>query len=284
MGALNGLSWETSGFFHYPNPHWFLQPEVWDFIFPVLEPWAARCGLGLGSLARYLSWFLYITLEGGTTLSAGHCRHHHTTTMLHPLPSPCPGFPSPPLQSIWMNYDFFKSMVVGLPYSLIFWQFWVFFVLRLVVILLMCLCKEEKCVYLHLHLDHNVEYFNLTCETAGLCLYFYFFTERKRGRKRGRETPVCGCLSCTPHRGPGLQPRHVPWLGIEPGAPWFTGRYSIHWATPARAELCLYYLSKIFLILTLHEIFHYHLVSEEASGRSKSLYSHYWYLEEGITL
>ena len=30
------------------------------------------------------------------------------------------------------------------------------------------------------------------------------------GRKRGRETSMCGCLSHTPHWGPGLQPRHVP--------------------------------------------------------------------------
>ena len=30
----------------------------------------------------------------------------------------------------------FKSLVVTLPYSLVFWQFWVFFVLRLVVIIL----------------------------------------------------------------------------------------------------------------------------------------------------
>ena len=27
---------------------------------------------------------------------------------------------------------------------------------------------------------------------------------------------MCGCLSHTPYWGPGLQPRHVPWLGIEP--------------------------------------------------------------------
>ena len=30
------------------------------------------------------------------------------------------------------------------------------------------------------------------------------------GRKRGRETSMCGCLSHTSHQGPGLQPRHVP--------------------------------------------------------------------------
>ena len=44
-----------------------------------------------------------------------------------------------------------------------------------------------------------------------------------------------GCLSSTPNWGPSLQPRHVPWLEIEPTTLWFTVWHSIHWATPARA-------------------------------------------------
>ena len=74
--------------------------------------------------------------------------------------------------------------------------------------------------------------------------FIYLFLERGKGeRKRGRETSMCGCLSHTSHRGPGLQPRHVPWLGIEPAILWFTGQHSIHWATPARCphlSLCWY--------------------------------------------
>ena len=46
---------------------------------------------------------------------------------------------------------------------------------------------------------------------------------------------MCGCLSGTQNRGPGLQPRHVPWLGIKPVTLCFSGWCSIHWATPARA-------------------------------------------------
>ena len=30
---------------------------------------------------------------------------------------------------------------------------------------------------------------------------------------------MCGCLSCAPYWGPGLQPRHVPCLGIESVTP-----------------------------------------------------------------
>ena len=73
--------------------------------------------------------------------------------------------------------------------------------------------------------------------------YFIFFRflfifrdrEKKGSRKRGRETSVCGCVSCAPHWGPDLQPEHVPWLEIELMTLRFAGLHSIHWATPARA-------------------------------------------------
>ena len=51
--------------------------------------------------------------------------------------------------------------------------------------------------------------------------YLFIFRERERERGRGRETSVCGCLSCAYYWGPGLQTRHVPWLGIEPATLWF---------------------------------------------------------------
>ena len=38
-----------------------------------------------------------------------------------------------------------------------------------------------------------------------------------------------------PYWRSGLQPRPVPWLGIEPATLWFAGQCSVHWATPARA-------------------------------------------------
>ena len=51
---------------------------------------------------------------------------------------------------------------------------------------------------------------------------FIFEETGREGRKRGSETSMCGCLLCTLYWGPGRQPRHVPWLGIEPATcgPW----------------------------------------------------------------
>ena len=48
-----------------------------------------------------------------------------------------------------------------------------------------------------------------------------------------------GCLSCAPNRGPGLQPRHVPWLGIEAATFRFAGQ---HPAEPHGSGLVLVFL------------------------------------------
>ena len=55
------------------------------------------------------------------------------------------------------------------------------------------------------------------------------FVERGEGREkeRKRNISVWLCLVC-PCQGPGSQPRHVPWLGIEPVTLWFTGLCSIN--------------------------------------------------------
>ena len=94
-----------------------------------------------------------------------------------------------------------------------------------------------------------------------LCIYFQ--REGKWGRKKGREASVCGCLSCVPKWGPGPQPRHVPWLGIELLTLWFPGRHSIHLGTPARARTVLNMKQKLWtlafvlaLLKTRFDFFH----------------------------
>ena len=62
--------------------------------------------------------------------------------------------------------------------------------------------------------------------------FIYLFLEKGREGERGRETSMCVCLLRTHSWGPGLLPRHVPWLEIEQATLWFTVWCSIHWATP----------------------------------------------------
>ena len=77
--------------------------------------------------------------------------------------------------------------------------------------------------------------------------FYLFILNRGEGKKRGRETSMCGCF-CFSHAPPptplgtwpGPQPRHVPWLGIKSATLWFTSRCSIHWATPARAFIFIW--------------------------------------------
>ena len=73
-----------------------------------------------------------------------------------------------------------------------------------------------------------------------LCQHLLFSERGGEGERNGekhqcvRDTLI-SCLSYHPNWGPGLQPRHVPWLGIELATFWFIGRHSVHWTTPARA-------------------------------------------------
>ena len=66
-----------------------------------------------------------------------------TTTTL-----PCLSTLAPHLHPSYLfdEYGFFKSWVVGLPYSSIFWKFWAFFVLRLLVILLVVVQGGKACL------------------------------------------------------------------------------------------------------------------------------------------
>ena len=75
--------------------------------------------------------------------------------------------------------------------------------------------------------------------------FIYLILERGAGKERGRETSMCGCFLLAPYWGPGLQSRHVPWLGIKLVTLWFAGPCSIHWAIPTRAN----YIFIIIIIL-----------------------------------
>ena len=72
---------------------------------------------------------------------------------------------------------------------------------------------------------------SLTAWTFLKILLVHFLRQEGKG---GRKTLI-HCLSHAANWGPGLQHKHVPWLGTEPATFQFTGWCSIHWATPARA-------------------------------------------------
>ena len=78
--------------------------------------------------------------------------------------------------------------------------------------------------------------------------FIYLFLETGEGREKERKrTSMCSCLLRAPHWEHGLQPRHVPWLGMEPVATlWLAG--SVHWASPARA-ICIISFVKLPLQL-----------------------------------
>ena len=76
---------------------------------------------------------------------------------------------------------------------------------------------------------------------------FIYFWEGEGGREgeREKEKHQCVVVSRISNWGPGSQPSHVPWLGIEPATLWFAGLHSIHWATPVRTTAALFKHPKI---------------------------------------
>ena len=62
---------------------------------------------------------------------------------------------------------FFISLVVRLPCSSIFCQFWLFFVFKL-LLSFFWLCEEAQCVYLHLHLGQKLRFLSF-CQSLLAC-------------------------------------------------------------------------------------------------------------------
>ena len=106
------------------------------------------------------------------------------------------------------------------------------------------------CVYITSHTCKcvcGINSLQWNCSVKGFVLFFLrfcLFLERWEGREEEGEKPQCvrdtsiSCLLQASSWGPGPQPRHVPWLGIELGTFLFSGWRSIHWATPVRVGWC----------------------------------------------
>ena len=134
--------------------------------FPSLEPW----GVWSVSLPLCSSWFIWAQMW--STGSASHrlagsasCSLLTSCSLAHPAPQSTTSLGPPATVLTWVlsaqlrvstpptgldECFFFNSLVVGLPYSSIFCQFWLFFVFKLLSFF--WLCKKAQCVYLCLHL------------------------------------------------------------------------------------------------------------------------------------
>ena len=98
------------------------QSEVLRLYFPTLEPSVAQSAL----LPSCSSQFICKQMEDCLVCQLPPC--HESSPPWLPVSSP----PS----SLYECF-FFNFLVVGLPYSSIFWQFWSFFVFKFVVVLLL---------------------------------------------------------------------------------------------------------------------------------------------------
>ena len=126
VGLSNELPCEAGSFSHHVNPHSFCQSEVLRLYFPMLEPWVAPSF----SLPSCGFQFIHIQMWDLLLCQLPLC------LALQPLSCHESSPPLLPVSARPTSLDecfFFNSLVVGLPYSLVFWLCFVF---KFVVILL----------------------------------------------------------------------------------------------------------------------------------------------------
>ena len=131
MGLSNELSCEAGSFSHHLNPHRFFRSEVLRLYFPTLEPWVAWSV----SLPSCSSPFIRTQMWAHPLHQQPPC--HESSLLWLPV--------STPPTSLHECF-FFISLVVRLLYSLIFCQFWLFFVFKFVVVLLLVVQGGTVCL------------------------------------------------------------------------------------------------------------------------------------------
>ena len=131
MGLSSELSCEAGSFSYHINLHSFFSVRGFEALFPHIGTWLVQSVSLLSCSSQF------ICTKCGAAHSASHCLA-------------CPGLPALALLQVlstWLPVSappasldecfFFNSSVVGLLYSLIFWQFWLFFKFKFVVFLLL---------------------------------------------------------------------------------------------------------------------------------------------------
>ena len=130
MGLSNELSCEAGSFTCcHLNPHRFFQSEVLRLYMPALEPWVAQSV----SIPSCSSRFIHTRMWDRPLCEL-------LPRLVHQLlPSRESSLPQMPIFAPPTGLGkcfFFNSLVVGLPCSSIFWQFWLFFDFKFAVVLL----------------------------------------------------------------------------------------------------------------------------------------------------
>ena len=135
MGPPKKLPCEAGSFCCYHNLHRFFQSEVLKLYFPTLS--------SLSSSLAVPPSCLYACTCGTTHSASFHlalsASHHLVHQVLQPSSCSESSLPRLPVLSPPTDLDecfFFNSLVVRLPYSSVFWQLWLFFVFKFVVVLL----------------------------------------------------------------------------------------------------------------------------------------------------
>ena len=129
MGSLRGMVWNSRSFFHWHNPHWFLQPEVMGTYLSGTGTLGWGPGVGLGFLTPQISLLNFYP---------PHVSVGPACSMSFPL-----------LLSGWMLFLSFYSCHTSIQFD--FWQFWV-----MVVLYFRCFDAVKQSgepVYLCHHLD-----------------------------------------------------------------------------------------------------------------------------------
>ena len=156
MGLSNKLFCEAGSFSCCPStPTGVFIPRFEALFPPTLEPWVAwsaslpRCSSGLSMHTCGAIESASHHLVGSACCSLA-CPVPQSSTSLG-LPATLSRVLSTPAAHLCPSYQsdecfFFISLVVGLPYSSIFCQFWLFFVFKFVVVLLLVVQGGPVCL------------------------------------------------------------------------------------------------------------------------------------------
>ena len=136
MGLSNDFSYEDVSFSCCLNPHRFFFSERFGALFP--------CTGTLGCMVHLTPQLVLLVYPQTNVGSASCCL---AASPLHP------GCLSLPLLPVWLNLSSLTPSLSDFPYSSIFWQFWLFFVFKFVVLLLVM--QGGKVSYLCLHLNQK---------------------------------------------------------------------------------------------------------------------------------